>query len=130
LPGIDCPEIKDRPLEIVQKENMSDQEQEQETAPIENGEAAPAKRPRGRPKKAEDPDAKVEAKDDNVPKRGRGRPRKYPPSEKKVPSGRPRGRPKGSGKVKDPGDVPLASEKAKNSRKRGRPVKIPRADSS
>ena len=107
---------------------MSDQEQE--TSPIENGETVPAKKPRGRPKKAEDVDGEVEEKKEDVPKRGRGRPRKYPPTEKKIPSGRPRGRPKGTGKAKDPADVPLASEKARNSRKRGRPVKVPRTNST
>lgn len=107
---------------------MSDQESGQDSSPAENGEASPAKKPRGRAKKVEKADdageKEVEVKADNTVKRGRGRPRKYPPGEKKVPSGRPRGRPKGSGKVQAPGDVPLASEKAKNSRKpRGRPSK-------
>lgn len=106
---------------------MSDQEAEAvlEQAPAENGDAPPRKKAKGHPKKEDDDiDHEVEVKEDEAPKRRRGRPRKYPPSEKKVPSGRPRGRPKGSGKIQAPGDVPLASEKARNSRKpRGRPAK-------
>ena len=105
--------------------------------PEENGEPV-AKKGRGRPRKAspkpapakkedaKDKDEKEEdVKEEDVAKRGRGRPRKFPPVEKKESSGRPRGRPKGSGNANvSPADVPLASEKAKTGRKpRGRPPK-------
>eukprot|EP00112_Aurelia_sp_Birch-Aquarium-sp1_P021911 Seg600.5 transcript_id=Seg600.5/GoldUCD/mRNA.D3Y31 product="hypothetical protein" protein_id=Seg600.5/GoldUCD/D3Y31 len=94
--------------------------------PTENGDEPPSKKAKGHPKKATAPDGEELG---DPPKRSRGRPRKYPPVEKKAPSGRPRGRPKGSGgSTKAPEDVPLASEKAKNSRKpRGRPPKSAKA---
>eukprot|EP00795_Rhopilema_esculentum_P014674 gene14674-5765_t len=99
---------------------------------VENGEELEAPSPskkRGRRKREAVVDTVEEVEETSPPKRGRGRPRKYPPTEKKVPSGRPRGRPKGTGGPKDPADVPLASEKAKSGRRpRGRPSKGAKTD--